>query len=124
MARRAVTSIGKRRSAARIPKKSAIEEMFFFHVKAAGLINGGFVRELMFHPKRRWKFDFAWMTERIAVEVEGGVFSGGRHTRGAGFTADCEKYNEAALLGWAVLRVTGNQVKSGDALRLIERALK
>ncbi|NIP25770.1 MAG: hypothetical protein GWN94_02580, partial [Phycisphaerae bacterium] len=50
-----------------------------------------------------WRFDFAYKTERVAVEVEGGVYTQGRHTRGEGFEEDCEKYNQATLLGWRVL---------------------
>ena len=46
----------------------------------------------------------------IAFEVEGGVYSGGRHTRGAGFTADCKKYNAAAMLGWYVIRITPEMI--------------
>jgi very-short-patch-repair endonuclease len=62
--------------------------------------------EFRFHPKRRWRFDFAWPAEKIAVECEGGTWSGGRHTRGKGYEGDCEKYNEAVILGWRVLRFT------------------
>lgn len=58
----------------------------------------------------------------IAVEVEGGTWSGGRHTRGDGFEKDCEKYNTAALAGWRVLRFTGAQVQSGIAITVIEGA--
>lgn len=54
--------------------------------------------------ERRWRFDYAWPAAKVALEVEGGVFSGGRHTRGAGFVADMEKYNTAVRLGWRVLR--------------------
>ena len=59
----------------------------------------------------------------LAVEVEGGSWSGGRHTSGAGFAADCEKYNEATLRGWRVLRVTGAHVKSGAAVEWLRRAV-
>jgi very-short-patch-repair endonuclease len=79
--------------------------------------------EYRFAPPRRWRFDFAWIDQKLAVEVEGGTWSRGRHTRGGGFAADCEKYNEAALLGWVVLRFTAEMVTSGEALGLIERAL-
>lgn len=80
-----------------------------------------FVREHRFHPKRRWRFDFAWLPEMLAVEVEGGVFSRGRHTRGSGFVEDCEKYAEAAILGWTVIRVPTSWATSGKAFRLIVR---
>ena len=59
----------------------------------------------------------------LAAEVEGGVYSDGRHTRGKGFTEDCVKYNEAALLGWCVLRFPTGTIASGEAVSVIERAL-
>ena len=80
-------------------------------------------REHRFAPPRRWRFDFAWPVRRIAAEVEGGTWSRGRHVRGRGFEADCEKYNAAALAGWRVLRFTGDMVEDGRALGTIEEAL-
>ena len=77
-------------------------------------------REYKFDLKRRWRFDFAWLTEAIAVEVEGGHWAGGRHTRGSGFDADCEKYAAAAAAGWAVLRVTSTHIKSGEAIKWLK----
>ncbi len=60
----------------------------------------------------------------LAVEVEGGVWGAkSRHTTGAGFTADCVKYNEAALLGWTVLRVTAEHIYDGRAIDWIRRAI-
>lgn len=82
------------------------------------------VREHRFHSSRLWRFDFAWPDHRLALEVEGGTASGhSRHSSGAGFERDCEKYNEAALLGWHVLRVTGQMVKDCRALSMLQRAL-
>ena len=80
----------------------------------------GYEREYQFHPSRKWRFDFAWPALMIAVEVEGGVWSGGRHTRGKGFVEDCVKYNEAALLGWTIFRCTTDMVRSGQAMHYIE----
>ncbi len=80
-------------------------------------------REARFHPTRRWRFDFAWPEQKVAVEVEGGVYVQGRHSRGKGYEADIEKYNEAALLGWTVLRCTPRQVNSGQTVEWIRRAL-
>lgn len=80
--------------------------------------------EFTFAPPRRWRFDLAWPSRMLAVEVEGGSWVGGRHTRGAGFEADVEKYNEAVLLGWRLLRVTPKMIDDGRALHAIERALR
>lgn len=81
------------------------------------------IREFAFAPPRRWRFDFAWPVEGVAVEVEGGTWVGGRHTRPAAFERDAEKYNEAAIRGWAVLRVTPAMIDDGRAVAAIERAL-
>ena len=70
--------------------------------------------ELMFHPKRKWRFDYAWEEQKLALEVHGGIHSGGRHTRGRGFVEDRAKMNEATLLGWTVLEVTPEHIKSGQ----------
>lgn len=79
--------------------------------------------EHRFDPRRRWRFDFAWPELLIAAEVEGGTYTAGRHSRGRGFEADCEKYSEAAIAGWLVVRVTTDMVDDGRALGLIERAI-
>lgn len=80
--------------------------------------------EYRFHPTRKWRFDFAWPAKSVAVEVDGAVYSGGRHTRGSGVEKDCEKFAEAMVLGWRVLRVTPRHVQSGQALTWIERLLQ
>ena len=71
------------------------------------------VREFRFHPKRRWRFDLAWPTKKIAVEVHGGEWSGGRHVRGYGLKGDCEKQRAASRLGWKVFPFTGSEVNDG-----------
>lgn len=100
---------------------SALEDTLLFHIRAVGLPEPE--REYKFHPVRRWRFDFAWPDKMLAVEAEGGTWSRGRHTRGGGFAKDCEKYNEAALLGWCVLRFTADTIKSGQAISTIERKI-
>lgn len=71
------------------------------------------IREWTFHPTRKWRFDFAWPDYQIAIEVEGGMHKIGRHQRAPGFQSDCEKYNEAAVLGWIVLRYTPAMIQRG-----------
>lgn len=84
----------------------------------------GFEKEVKFHPDRKWRFDFANLVLMIAIECEGVVADGkGRHQTAKGYTADCEKYNEATVLGWRVLRFTRKQVESGYAIDVIQRAV-
>ena len=73
---------------------------------------------------RRFRFDFAWADKMLGVEIEGGVFSGGRHTRGVGYSRDLEKYNLAAMHGWTVYRFTTQDVKQGIAVRFITIIIK
>jgi hypothetical protein len=101
---------------------SVLEDTLAFQLTAAGLPSP--TREHRFAPPRKWRMDFAWPELLIALEVEGGTMTGGRHTRGGGFEADCEKYNAAALSGWLVLRVTGAMVRDGRALRAAEKAIE
>jgi len=83
----------------------------------------GAEREVRFLPSRRWRMDVAYRAEKVAVEVHGGVWSQGRHTRGAGFLADREKMNEAQLHGWLVLEVGYEQITNGQADAWLLRAL-
>lgn len=65
------------------------------------------------------RFDFAWPDIKLAVEVEGGTWSQGRHSRGAGYARDCEKYNAAQVAGWTVIRATSDMVRSGAAIKWV-----
>jgi len=58
------------------------------------------VKEYQFHKTRKWRFDYAIIEHKIAIEVEGGVYTNGRHTRGSGFLKDIKKYNTATCEGW------------------------
>ena len=78
-------------------------------------------RELMLIPKRRFRFDFLLAQFALVIEVEGGTWSGGRHTTGAGFRSDCFKYNSALELGYRVLRYTTDMVTKGEAIAQVER---
>jgi hypothetical protein len=76
--------------------------------------------EHRFAPPRRWRFDFAHIPAQVAVELEGGTFKKkGRHTTGVGFAKDCEKYNTAASMGWALFRLTP-QMLDAEATRWVE----
>jgi len=77
-----------------------------------------FVREYQFCRDRKWRFDYA-VRDSLAIEIEGGAWSKGRHTRGKGFIADMEKYNTATMMGWRVLRFTPEQILTGKAKQFI-----
>jgi hypothetical protein len=102
------------------------EAAFLFTWRALGGQNI-WTPEYRFAPPRRWRFDFACpdVSGRggIAVEIEGGSWSAGRHTRGAGFRRDCEKYNAAASMGWTVFRLTTEMAADPIEVELIMRAI-
>lgn len=81
------------------------------------------VREYRFFKPRMWRFDYAIPLYKIAVEVEGGVWTGGRHIRPKGFLGDMQKYNTATLCGWRVFRTTPQNLMSSDFFKLLRFAI-
>ena len=68
-----------------------------------------------------WRFDYAWPTRKLALEVDGGLFTQGRHTRGLGRLGDMEKLSSGAIGGWRVLYVSPAQLRNGLALMLVAK---
>jgi len=85
-------------------KKSHLEEKALRIIKAAGIKDP--VSEYRFCPERKWRADFAWVDDKVICEIEGGIWSGGSHGRGARMNSDSEKYNWAVVNGWKVVRYT------------------
>ncbi|MFV8194467.1 DUF559 domain-containing protein [Acinetobacter soli] len=111
----------KRRSAKQGTRQSSEgENVLATHLRACRI---SFEQEHKFHAKRKWRADFWIIGTKILVEVEGGIWSGGRHTRGKGYIGDMEKYNAAAMMGFTVLRFSTAQVKSGLAVQQIEKMI-
>jgi hypothetical protein len=81
------------------------------------------VFEYRFHSKRKWRFDMAWPDQKVALEVQGGIFSQGRHTRGAALLKEWEKLNTAATLGWRILYCQPNDLLKRDTATMIFSAL-
>lgn len=103
-------------------EQSELENTFDCQIRAERLPKPQY--EFRFMPPRRFRFDRAWPEYMVAAEIEGATWSGGRHVRGKGYANDCEKYSEAAIRGWKVIRATGDMVKNGKAIDLLKRALE
>ncbi len=72
------------------------------------------IKEYKFHNTRKWRIDYAWPEQKLAIEIEGGIWSNGRHTRSKGFINDIEKYNEIVLYGFSLLRIpSGKTIQYG-----------
>lgn len=106
-------------------KRIDYEEALYYLLRGMGGHLGDVERQVKFIDTRRWAFDLAWPQSKVAVELDGAVWAGGRHTRGAGFIADTEKLNAATLLGWRVLRFPAHEVKARPAwiIEIISRLI-
>ena len=82
------------------------------------------VPEFKFHPTRKWRIDWCWPEHRIGLEVDGGIWRNGRHTRGAGWLKDTEKLNAAAVLGFRMLRATPQQMATGEILTTLQEVFR
>jgi very-short-patch-repair endonuclease len=109
---------------------SLAEQTLAVQLEQAGI---PFEAEYRFHPRRRWRADFAIEVRRavsdvalaapLLIEIDGGAFIGGRHSRGQGVANDAEKQSAAAILGYRVIRATPAQVADGSCLSWIQQAL-
>jgi very-short-patch-repair endonuclease len=104
--------------------KSELEETLLLLIRAEGLPEPE--REYMFAKSigRRWRLDFAYPEKRIGIEVQGGTYIRGAHSRGTGLERDYEKYNQAQVLGWDVYQFSRKMIESGEAIDIIKRVLE
>lgn len=81
------------------------------------------VKELQFHSDRKWRFDYAFPSRKIAIEIDGAIWTLGRHNRPRGYLNDMEKLNTAASMGWLVLRFSTDERFYLSTRRLIDVTL-
>jgi len=118
----AIIAFGGSRRRTRPTSQKDLEDIFYFQVQKSNLPTPN--REYAFSPDgRRWRFDFAWPELKVAVEIEGGTWTQGRHTRGQGFEDDCVKHNTALMEGWKVLRFPARWVKNWKGVELVKDLL-
>lgn len=79
--------------------------------------------EYRFHKTRKWRFDYAWPDRLVALEIQGGIWTQGRHSRGSGLIKEYEKMNHAAAGGWAIFYCTPQTVTSPELIELLKRSL-
>lgn len=105
---------------------SGLEESFVSYFLMLAPTCEAPVREYRFDKIRRWRFDMAWPEHMVAVELDGGVYSGGRHVRGKGFEGDLEKMNAAMAQGWRVFRFTSGMLRKDPAgvVKMVETELE
>lgn len=109
---------------ARNKKTKKTETTDFFCALVRSDIKVDIVKEFRFLKNRRFRFDYAIPEYKIAIEQEGGIWTNGRHVRGAGYKRDMEKYSLAAVEGWVVIRRTPQELSTNETLNLIKRAIQ
>lgn len=103
-------------------ERNAYAQMVFFSLlDSVGIPRP--IAEYKFHPVKGWRFDYAWPDQMIALEVEGGIWTNGRHSRGSGMKKDMEKYNAAAINGWRMLRVVPTELSSTNTIKMLQQIL-
>lgn len=98
------------------------QQVFINLCRTLGLPDPEF--EHRFSVSRKWRFDIAWPEKKVAIEVQGGLFTGGRHVRGAALLREYEKLNHACAAGWAVFLFTPQQIESGEWEPFVRTALE
>ena len=84
------------------------------------------VKEHRFLKERRFRFDYAILEYKIAIEKDGGVWrkGGGAHSRPSNILRDMEKLTLAAVNGWIVIRRTPQELNTSATLDLIRTAIQ
>jgi len=98
-----------------VPKNEA-GDLLCIHLAELGM---EFIREFKFYAERKWRADFCIVEHSVLIEINGGVWNQGRHTRGQGFIADMDKLNHATMLGFRVLQFSTEQVLDGTAKKFL-----
>ena len=112
----------KPKKTAQKPRKQPEKDIFTLICKTDLKIE--VVKEFIFHPTRKWRFDFAIPSHKIAIEIDGGVWNYGRHNRAQGYIADMKKFNAAASLGWIVLKFTPDEQYRRATFDIIRETIK
>jgi hypothetical protein len=117
------TVLKKREASVKIPRPLSAEThgLFFGLLKRDGIPLPE--TEFAFALPRKWRMDFAWPDAKVFLEVDGGIWTRGRHTRGAGWLKDTEKLNTAAAMGWRYLRCTPQTLHDLELIATIKTAL-
>ena len=106
---------------AKAAKRSKLEDELAYQLRVAGIKHK---QQFAFAPGRKYRADFA-LPNGILIECQGGQWVKGRHTRGGkAYERECRRLNAGTLLGYRWLWFVGDQITSGEAITIIEAALR
>ena len=98
------------------PEKSPLAEKF---EQLWAVIDGpAYVTELQVVEDRKFRFDYAWPEEWVALELQGGIYLAGKggHVAPKRFQNDCDKFNRAVCAGWRPCKLATGQVTPENLL--------
>lgn len=61
-------------------------------------------------PNRQYRFDFAHIDSKVAIEIQGGIWIKSGHTSGRGLRNSYEKLNLAHCRGWVVFQLSSDMI--------------
>ena len=99
--------------------KSELEEALDWHIRVCGLPAPE--REYQAIPGRKHRFDFAWPSFKLLLDVQGGIFNGGKHGRGTGILKDQEKLKLSTIEGWHVMHISNRHITQGQAIHWLRQ---
>lgn len=105
------------------PLAASTHGLFFGLLKREGLPLPETEFSFASHIGRRWRMDFCWPAQRVGLEIDGAIWTRGRHTRGKGWLADTEKLNAAAAMGYRMLRASPQQLHDLALIATIRETL-
>jgi len=94
--------------------KAKLENSFHSHWV---LMFGDLPEPVRQHPilnpetNRHFKLDFAWVEEKLAVEIQGGAWGKGGHNTALGQAHDYARHNYLTRIGWRILYFNSPMLK-------------
>jgi very-short-patch-repair endonuclease len=102
-------------------RPSELEELYAKRLREAGIRN--FKQQFKAIPYRKFLWDFAWVKQKLLVEIQGGIFQKGAHSTGAGIERDMTKLNLATLNGYRCLQFSRRMIEDGSAVEITRQVL-
>lgn len=80
-------------------------------------------QEYQFLDTRKFRWDFCWPSKMVALEIQGGIWTGGAHVRPKRYEQDCHKLCLGVAAGWKVLWATPGMLDDESMLEYLREVL-
>ncbi len=96
-------------------------ERFVLGWEQLGYEGSDMTPEYVFDPDRKWRFDLAWPSVKVAIEFDG---RGWGHQSHKGRDQDNAKQNAATAAGWRVLRYSSSGLSMKRMPDVVEEVMR